>query len=73
MARTILGRNSQSSNPSPGTGGSGGTLGGRKIATGAGPGMRLAIGDEGYLWILTIVEVILIALLRKKFKRYHGG
>ena len=74
MARTILGRNSQTSTPSPGVGGgSSGTLGGRKIATGAAPGMRLAIGDEGYLWILVGVEVITMALLRKKFKRYHGG
>ena len=73
MARTILGRNSQSSNPSPGNAAPGGTFGGRKIATGATPGMRLAIGDEGYLWILVLIEVFAIAVLRKKFKRYHGG
>jgi hypothetical protein len=54
-------------------GGTGGTLGGRKFATGAGPGMRLAVGDEGYLWILVVLEVVAMAALRKKFKRYHGG
>lgn len=73
MARAIFGMNSQTSNPSPGMGGTGGTLGGRKIATGAAPGMKMAIGDEGYLWILVLVEVLAIGLLRKKFKRYHGG
>jgi hypothetical protein len=35
--------------------------------------MKLAIGDEGYLWILVIIEVLAIGILRKKFKRYHGG
>lgn len=74
MARSIFGMNSRTSNPSPGMGGgTSGTLGGRKIATGAAPGMRLAIGDEGYLWILVLLEVFAIYVLRMKFKRYHGG
>lgn len=73
MARSIFGVNSATSTPSPGAGGTGGTLGGRKMATGAGPGMKLAVGDEGYLWILVIVEVLTMAFLRKRFKRYHGG
>lgn len=73
MARTIFGPNSATSTPNPGMGGTGGTLGGRKFATGAGPGMRLAVGDEGYLWILVVLEVVAMAALRKKFKRYHGG
>jgi hypothetical protein len=72
MARAIFGPNSQTSNTNP-AGGTGGTLGGRKIASGASPGMRLAIGDEGYLWLLTIIEALTLAFLRKKFKRFHGG
>lgn len=72
MARAIFGSNSQVSNTGA-NGGTGGTLGGRKIATGAGPGMKLAIGDEGYLWVLVIVEALTLGYLRKKFKRYHGG
>lgn len=73
MARSIFGVNSATSTPNPGMGGTGGTLGGRKTATGAGPGMKLAVGDEGYLWILVVVEVLTMAFLRKRFKRYHGG
>lgn len=72
MARAIFGPNSQTSNTNP-AGGAGGTFGGRKIATGARPGMNLAIGDEGYLWLLVIIEVLLMGLLRKKFKKRHGG
>lgn len=73
MARAIFGHNSATSTPTPGAGGAGGTLGGVRIATGAGPGMKLAIGDEGYLWLLVILEVVTMAFLRKRFKRYHGG
>ena len=72
VARAIFGPNSATSNTNP-AGGTGGTLGGRKIATGAAPGMRLAIGDEGYLWILVIIEALALGYLRKRFKRYHGG
>lgn len=72
MARAIFGMGSQTSNTNP-AGGAGGTFGGRKIATGVAPGMNLAIGDEGYLWLLVIVEVLIMGILRKKFKRYHGG
>lgn len=73
MARAIFGGNSATSTPNPGAGGSGGTLGGLKRATGAGPGMKFAVGDEGYLWLLVILEVITMGYLRKRFKRYHGG
>jgi hypothetical protein len=72
MARAIFGMNSQTSNTNP-AGGVGGTLGGRKMASGAAPGMKLAIGDEGYLWILVIIEAAALGYLRKKFRRYHGG
>lgn len=73
MARAIFGTNSATSTPSPGMGGTGGTLGGMRVATGAGPGMKFAVGDEGYLWLLVIIEVLTMAYLRKHFKRYHGG
>lgn len=72
MARAIFGTNSQTSNTNP-AGGTGGTLGGRKMSTGMSPGMKLAIGDEGYLWLLVIIEVLAMGYLRKRFKRYHGG
>lgn len=72
LARAIFGPNSATSNTQS-AGGTGGTLGGRKIATGAAPGMRLAIGDEGYLWLLVIIEAFTLGYLRKRFKRYHGG
>jgi hypothetical protein len=72
VARAIFGPNSAVSNPTP-NGGTGGTLGGRKIATGARPGMKFAIGDEGYLWLLVIIEAFAMGYLRKRFKRYHGG
>lgn len=72
MARAIFGMNSQTSNTQA-AGGTGGTLGGRKIATGAAPGIRVAIGDEGYLWILVILEALTLGYLRKRFRRYHGG
>lgn len=72
MARAIFGPNSAVSNTNP-NGGTGGTLGGRKIAVGAAPGMKFAIGDEGYLWLLVIIEALTLGYLRKRFKRYHGG
>lgn len=72
MARAVFGMGSQTTNTSP-AGGTGGTLGGRKIATGATPGMKLAIGDEGYLWLLVVLEGLTLGYLRKRFRRYHGG
>lgn len=73
VARAIFGSNSATSTPNPGAGGTGGTLGGMKGATGLRPGMKLAVGDEGYLWLLVVIEVATMAFLRKRFKRYHGG
>ena len=53
----------------------GGTLGGAAghRAAGKSPGHRLAVGDEGYLWLLIAIEVILLGILRKQFRRHHGG
>lgn len=34
---------------------------------------QLMLGDEKYLWILVILEVLLTGALRKRFRRYHGG
>lgn len=72
MARAIFGNMSQTSNTTPGVGGAGGTMGGRKVSSSA-PGMNMAIGDEGYLWLLVIIEAVILGCCRKKFRRYHGG
>jgi hypothetical protein len=73
VARAIFGPNSMTSNTQTSSAPNSGTLGGRRLTMGAKPGMNFAIGDEGYLWILMILEVLAMGLLRKKFKRYHGG
>lgn len=31
------------------------------------------VGDEAYLWLLVIIEIITMAFLRNHFRRYHGG
>lgn len=65
-------------NQKPRTGGVGptatqGTPGG-KASVGARPGgIPIQIGDEGYLWILVFIEVILISWGRRYFRRFHGG
>lgn len=51
----------------------GGTLGG-KSAMGRKPGRyQTKLGDEHYLWILVILEVVAIGWLRHAFRRRHGG
>jgi len=71
MARTILGTRSATSNATP-SGVQNGTPGGRK-ATGRRPGMALMVGDEHYLWLLVILEILTMVFLRNHFRRYHGG
>lgn len=72
MARAVFGRNSVTSNSNP-SGVSQGTPGGRGFASGRRPGMKLAAGDEMYLWLLLAIELLAMAILRKRFRRHHGG
>lgn len=72
MARPVFGRNSSTSNPNP-SGVQQGTLGGRSAAGGIRPGLKLNVGDEIYLWILLILELMAMGYLRHHFRRYHGG
>lgn len=71
MARAVLGKNSATSNTRQ-SGVTGGTLGGIKAAGGR-PGMKLQAGDEVYLWVLVFLEVAVMAFLRNRFRRHHGG
>lgn len=53
-----------------------GTMGGvgTRTSVGSRPGKRpINIGDEMYLWILVLIEVLLIAWGRKASRRHHGG
>jgi hypothetical protein len=71
MARSIFGTQSSTSN----TRASGipqGTPGGIKSA-GMGPGRRMMVGDEAYLWLLLAIELFTMGWLRHHFRRYHGG
>lgn len=44
------------------------------MAASSKPGrMNLMVGDEAYLWGLVLLEVGMMAFLRKHFRRYHGG
>ena len=72
MARAVFGPRSATSNATP-SGVPQGTLGGVKSAAGRKPGNKLMVGDEGYLWILLLLELVAMAFLRKHFRRYHGG
>ena len=73
MARAVFGRGTHTSNTvNPGASPSG-TMGGIPHAAGRRPGMKLAVGDEGYLWILIALELALMGYLRQHFRRYHGG
>lgn len=72
MARPIFGRNTVTSNATP-SGVQQGTLGGIAPAAGGRPGMKLMVGDEVYLWILVVIEVLLMGYLRKLSRRHHGG
>lgn len=67
MARAFAGR----SNAAPSSAPNAGTLGGP--ATGRPGRPQLMLGDEKYLWILVVLEVMLTGVLRKRFRRYHGG
>ena len=71
MARAVFGTKSRTSNATPGF--SGGTLGGTPTAAGGRPGRKLMVGDEMYLWILLAIELLAMAILRNRFRRYHGG
>lgn len=33
----------------------------------------LQIGDEQYLWLLVVIEVVALFVLRQGFRRQHGG
>ena len=72
MARAVFGGHSRASNPTP-SGVPQGTLGGVAPAAGRRPGLKLQAGDEVYLWVLVILEVLAMALLRNHFRRFHGG
>jgi hypothetical protein len=72
MARAVLGKNSSTSNTRP-SGMTGGTLGGVKMSSGGRPGLKMQAGDEMYLWVLVILEVLLMSFLRNSFRRHHGG
>lgn len=73
LARGVFGVGSRTSNPNP-SGIPQGTLGGSRVgSSGSRPGTSLRIGDEGYLWILVILEIMAMGFLRRHFRRYHGG
>lgn len=71
MARAFSGRIPSASNATPSSAPNAGTLGG--AATGRPGRPQLMLGDEKYLWLLVILEVIATSILRKRFRRYHGG
>lgn len=81
MARAVYGNRNPSSpvsgfgpNPQSGAPMAGGTMGGRAQTASGRPGMRsVALGDEVYLWILVIIEVLLMGALRRNFRKHHGG
>lgn len=76
MARTVLGQHAsrRSTTGQPGVA-PGGTMGGKPNAkVGRRPGARpVNVGSEMYLWVLVIVEALLVGILRKQFRRHHGG
>lgn len=71
MARAFTGRIPSASNPTPSRAGNSGTLGGPSTRRPGRP--QLMLGDEMYLWILVILEVLVTGILRKQFRRHHGG
>lgn len=72
MARAFAGgRVPSASNPTPSRAQNAGTLGGPTTGRPGRP--QLMLGDEKYLWILVILEVLATGVLRKKFRRHHGG
>lgn len=71
MPRTVLGKNSRTSNAQP-SGIAQGTPGGQKLSGGR-PGMKIQAGDEVYLWFLVLLEVLTMVFLRNHFRTHHGG
>lgn len=62
MATQTRGRmGATSSSPNPGH--TQGAVGGRDVL----------LGDEVYLWLLVVVEVLFVAYFRSTLSRYHGG
>jgi hypothetical protein len=55
-----------------GTTGPQGTPGGKARKPGV-QGKRMILGIEVYLWILVLIEAALTGVLRKYFRRFHGG
>lgn len=76
MARAVYGGNASSTTTPQTDRAPQGTLGGPARAPSAGPrpGRRqMLLGDEMYLWMLVAIEIGLMAALRRKFRRHHGG
>ena len=71
MARAVFGAKSRTSNSTP-SGIAQGTPGGLKAAGGR-PGKKLMAGDEMYLWVLIVLELLAMVVLRNQFRRHHGG
>lgn len=72
MARAVFGKGSVTSNSYP-SGIPQGTPGGVGAAAGRRPGMKFMVGDEAYLWLLLLIEILVMAYLRRHFRRHHGG
>lgn len=64
-------RNFGQSNANPSSVPNAGTLGGPATRRPGRP--QLALGDEKYLWLLVLLELLATIMLRKSFRRYHGG
>lgn len=73
MARTTTLRKSNAGSNTGASGVPQGTPGGIRQAVGSRRGIQMKFGPEVYLWILVVLEVGAMALLRKNFRRYHGG
>ena len=71
MARAVFGTKASTSNTRQ-SGIPQGTPGGSNAAGGR-PGKRIQAGDEMYLWILVVLEILAMVFLRQQFRRHHGG
>lgn len=71
MARAFAGRMPSASNPNVSSAHNAGTPGGPASRRPGRP--QLMVGDEMYLWVLVGLEVLATVILRKNFRRYHGG
>ncbi len=78
-ASVLGGRYSAQNNPSPSAAGpmqgtpGGLTMGPLNVPSGRGPGLKFRIGDEGYIWILVLIEVFVMGVLRRWSRAHHGG